>query len=168
LDPVTPKFPSHKGARIALAIVALLVLIGGIDRGRAWLAHRARVFEIERLRVRVVDLRSDVESCRTALDRERNDFDRYRASVDSLRETIRVYESLDERGVPADRYEAYLETFRRYNQSLPGWRARADSLTAHDDICRDLTVEHNVVAESLRANLEAAGVSSFTENGALP
>jgi hypothetical protein len=165
---VIPKFLSHKGARIALAIVALLVLIGGIDRGREWLAHRARIFEIERLRTHVADLRSEVDSCRVALELEQAAFDRYRASVDSLREAVRAYESLDERGVPAERYDAYLETFRRYNRSLPGWRVRADSLAAHDGVCRDLTVQHNDAAESLREGLEAAGVSPASGDGASP
>lgn len=155
------KLPGHNGVRIALAIVALIVVVAGVDRGRKWLEHRSRIFEIERLRSRVGDLRSSVESCRVALERERDSFNRYRTSVDSLREEVREYESLDDRGVPAESYDVYIQTFERYNESLPGWRTRADSLTAHDDVCRDLTMQHNEAAQSLRENLEEAGVSSI-------
>ena len=138
-------------------LVVVLVTAGVAERGKAWLDHRAEVREVEGLRTRLAELRSGVGACRAALEREQSVFDRYRASVESLREDVREYETLDERGVPADQYEAYLETFDRYNESLPGWQARADSLQAHDDACRALTVRHNETADSLRESLEDAG-----------
>jgi hypothetical protein len=148
--------PSRKGARAALVLVVALVSVGLAERGKVWLEHRAEVQKIEGLRTRLAELRSGVGACRAAVEREQSAFDRYRASVESLREEVREYEMLDERGVPADQYDAYLETFDQYNESLPGWQARADSLQAHDDVCRDLTVRHNETADSLRESLEGA------------
>lgn len=141
-------------------LVVALVAAGVVERGKAWLENRAEVQAIERLRTHLAELRSGVGACRAALEREHSAFERYRASVESLLEAVREYETLDERGVPADRYEDYIDTFDRYNESLAGWQARADSLAVHDDACRGLTVRHNETADSLRQHLEDAGIIS--------
>lgn len=140
-----------------LAVAGLIVVGLATVRVKAALERRAEIGEIERARSRLAELRAGVENCQAAVERERQAFDRYAASVDSLRTEVRHFEALDERGVPAARYDEYLETFDRYNDAIPGWEARADSLTAHAEACRELTLHHNELADSLRVRLEAAG-----------
>ena len=105
----------------------------------------------ERLRVlrqEMTDLRMAADSCRQALDGEEA---RLRASderLDSLKSLIDYYEGLDQRGVPADSYEVYIEIFNTYNEDIPARAGAGDSLRAHWAACRALTEQHNTIADS--------------------
>ena len=82
-------------------------------------------------------------------------FHEYDQEVDSLRGEVRELETLDRRGVPRERYDEYLETFERYNRSVPSWEARADSLRAHWAACRSLVQEHNLMTDSVQRAVQA-------------
>lgn len=99
-------------------------------------------------------LRAAADSCRTRIDEARARLERFDLQLDSLHTRLRTLEGIDPRGIPSDSYAAYLETFDRYNDSVPAWTARADSLRASWSRCRDLTALHNALADSLRRALE--------------
>jgi hypothetical protein len=99
-------------------------------------------------------LRAAADTCRTRIDEARTQLDRFDSQLDSLHARLRALERIDPRGIPSDSYAAYLETFDRYNDSVPGWTARADALRASWSRCRDLTALHNALADSLRRELE--------------
>lgn len=137
---------------LAAAAVVLLALLGG----RRIVEHRGQVQELERLRSGLADLRADAEACQLAVRREEQSFARYRAEVDSLRREVREFEAMDERGVPAEAYEEYLEVFDDYNEAVPLWEERADTLRARELACRALVERHNALADSLQAFVERA------------
>lgn len=119
----------------------------------------------ERLRVLRQDvsvLRSAADSCRAALESEEAQLLAGNARLDSLKSVIDYYEALDPRGVPADSYEIYLETFNTYNSSVPGQTAAADSLQSHWKACRAITEEHNALADSARRLAEEHGLLNNT------
>jgi hypothetical protein len=79
--------------------------------------------------------------------------------IDSLRDEVRDFEALDERGVPEERYDEYLERFEAYNDSVISWEARAETLRANEAACRELVEAHNALSDSLRRRMEARGSS---------
>lgn len=102
--------------------------------------------------------RAAADSCRRVLSYEEASFQDYDERIDSLRERVRGYEALDPEGVPADSYGIYLEAFDRYNDAVPGWEARAESLEAVWQECRALVREHNEMADSVRRLLVDLGL----------
>lgn len=146
-----PEGSKAKGV-VALAAVAVLLVLAWTVRVN--LGERAEVQRLEQMRERLGDLRTEVDDCRLELAREEDAFNRFDARVDSLRELIADFEALDPRGVPGDRYEEYIESFERYNESVPRWQAQADSLQAHLATCRELARRHNLLADSLRTLLD--------------
>lgn len=157
---MAPHLPSHPVARAALLLGVVAGIALGVVGVRGFLERRSQITELERMRSGLGDLRAAAEECRIAVEREERDFEAYRSEVEELREAVRAYEALDERGVPEDRYEEYLETFERYNESVPEWEERADSLRAHSEACRALARRHNLLADSLRdflADVDADG-----------
>lgn len=102
-------------------------------------------------------LRAGVDSCRMAVTSEEAGFRRYDERVQELRERVRAYEGLDPRGVPQDSFEVYMDVFERYNEAVPRWKARAESLQAHSERCRRRTQAHNELADSLRTLLVELG-----------
>lgn len=138
-----------------MVVVLAVIVLGALywfARDYARPRRRARVLQDD---LRVARLAAD--SCRMSLSREEAEFQVYDDRVDSLRGRVRDYESLRPGGVPLDSFKAYMKTFGRYNDAVPGWRARADSLRGRWRRCRDLTVAHNELADSLRALLVKIG-----------
>ncbi|MGH7575503.1 MAG: hypothetical protein ACREM1_10335 [Longimicrobiales bacterium] len=112
------------------------------------------------LRDTALTLRAAAETCGRALDQNTANFESYAARLDSLRERVRRLEAIDPRGVPADSYPAYIDTYDEYNDSVPSWSAQADTLRAQWARCRGITRSYNVLADSLRrwmTRLDSAG-----------
>ena len=65
------------------------------------------------------------------------------------------FEDPEQGGVPYADYEAYLENFERYNDSVEVWQARADSLREKETACRALVEAHNLLGDSIRRRQEA-------------
>ena len=135
---------------MGLVVLALLVT-GALAVGRIVEQSRERA-RFEAMRERLGELRRDAEDCRLVLAREEDAFRRFARRVDSLRSAVRGYE--DDGGVPEEVYEEYLAVFDRYNEAVPRWEARADSLRDFEAECRALVETHNLLADSVRAVLE--------------
>jgi hypothetical protein len=137
----------------ALMVLAALVFLvsAGLAGGRI-LERNRQVREMELLRQRLQSARFSVDSCRVALAQEEQEFRRFDRVVDSLRSRVDGFEDPQLGGVPQDDYESYLRTFEAYNDSIPVWEARADSLQASEAACRNLVERHNALSDSIRAN----------------
>ncbi len=130
---------------VAIVIIDLLTPVPPRERLRA-------------LRQEVAQLRMAADSCRSALEKEEAALLTASARLDSLRQSINYYESLDPRGVPADSYEVYLEVFNAFNRGVPVQEALGDTLQAHWQACLEITERHNALADSARAMAEEAGL----------
>jgi hypothetical protein len=152
--------PSTRTARILAALGVLIVLAVAVIGGRDLLERRRTVNEIRTLRDQVYRARVSADSCTNELAYQERIFRRFDTVVDSLRGTVRDYERMDQRGVPEEHYDAYLEQFEGYNDSVAVWRARATALRATETACRTFIEGHNVIADSLRGRLEAEGMGA--------
>lgn len=133
-----------------MILVALVVLISAGLAGGTILERNRQIREMKLLRQRLENARFSVDSCRVALAREEQAFLRFDRVVDSLRNRLEDYEDPSLGGVPQDEYEAYLQAFESYNDSIPVWQARADSLQASEAVCRSLVERHNALSDSIR------------------
>lgn len=111
---------------------------------------------------RLERLRAAADSCQESLEEERSRIEAADVRFDSLRNRIDYYEDLDPRGVPADSYRAYIETFEEYNRGIPARTAAGDTLKAHWEICRRIVQEHNALVDTVRSLAEEAGLLSDT------
>lgn len=107
--------------------------------------------QLRGLRPELAALRAAADSCTTALAREEARLRASDARLDSLKRRIDAFETLDSRGVPADSYDAYLETFNAYNAGVPDRTVAAETLQAHWRACRAIAERHNGIADSARA-----------------
>jgi hypothetical protein len=139
----------------AIVLVLLAALAGGpiLERNR-------RAGELRSLRAELDESRFSADSCRTALARREEEFRRFDRQVDSLRAVVDGYEDPDQGGVPQDDYQAYLQRFEEYNDSVEEWQHRADSLQAHEARCRAIIQAHNYLGDSISALQE-----SYREGG---
>lgn len=154
--------PGSKLVR-ALAAVALLAMAGVAAFGVRGLIERRRlVKEMRALQDGVYAARVSADSCRNELAYEERRFRRFDDVVDSLRGAVRDFEKLDERGVPEDRYDEYIEHFDGYNDSVAAWRLKADSLRATEAACRAFIRRHNELTDSLRTRLREEGMGPST------
>lgn len=138
-----------RGGRRVSWLVAGLMLLGVLSLHR--MARPPRPPDVTApLRDTVLVLRTAAEACRAELDEGAAGFETFDTRLDSLNERIRELEAMDPRGVPADSYRVYLEAFDQYNDSIPGWSARADTLRARWARCTEVTRSYNALADSLR------------------
>lgn len=143
------------------AALGLLAAVGLTFVWVAWSDARERQRTVEQVRSLQADVyaaRTSADSCRNELAWAEGQFRRFDEHVDSLRTEVRAFEALDERGVPAERYEEYLELFDGYNDSVAAWERRADELRAAEEVCRALVEGHNTLSDSLRRRIEAEGL----------
>ena len=124
-------------AFVAIVVIDLLTPIPPSERLRV-------------LRQEMTDLRMVADSCRQALTSEEARLVESDQRLDSLKALIDHYEGLDPRGVPADSYDVYIEIFNTYNEDIPARAAAGDSLQVHWAACRQLTEQHNTIADSAR------------------
>ena len=143
---------THKRAVLWVGGIAGLVAAAWLLRIASGEGRALRRVSDLQDQVRVLRVRAD--SCQGELAREEADFRDHDRRVDSLREEVARYESMDERGVPAPLYETYMETFRRYNASASEWQGLADTLQGRWRRCREVVRAHNAVADSLRGAME--------------
>jgi hypothetical protein len=139
--------PLPKGVIILLAVAFAIMLASVVAHFVRPESQRAR---LQTLRTELQFLRSASDSCRAALADEEAAFRAYNDSLDAMRQRITELEALDPRGVPADSYAAYLETFHSYNEGIPGWGTAVENLEAHWQDCRELIGRHNRLADSAR------------------
>lgn len=150
-----PSLPTGRRRRLMI-LAGIVVVLGGLLVLLTTALDRQReAEELQALVDTIAALRSASDGCRGELARAEAEFRHFQSDVDSLRARISRYEELDPEGVPADEYDAYLETFDRYNASAREWESRADSLRAYEGGCRALVERHNLLTDSLRDRVEA-------------
>ena len=130
-----------------LAIAAVNVFVPPTDDER-----------LQVMRAQMQAQRWEADSCQAALVRDEEALHVRDARLDSLRVQITAYEALDPRGVPAETYEAYINAFETYNNSIPERVTAADSLRAHWDACSEIARRHNELADSARGLAAALGL----------
>jgi hypothetical protein len=147
-----------KRTLMVMGALALLILAG--LAGGSILERNRRLAEMQALRAALDQARFSADSCKVALSWEERGFLDFDRMVDSLRTEMESYEDPDRGGVPQAEYEAYLESFERYNDSVAAWQARADSLRAMEAACRALVEAHNRLGDSIRRRQEALRTES--------
>jgi hypothetical protein len=109
--------------------------------------------EAFRLAERVAEGRRAAAECTRTLTMAQAAFQALDGRVDSLRLLVQGFETLDPGGVPAARYEDYLDAFDRYNDAVTVWESSADSLRASEAVCHATIEAHNNLADSARRRL---------------
>jgi chromosome segregation ATPase len=124
-----------------------------------------RIVERQRTADRINQLRDELYRARVASDRCRGSLQTSEASlralrvtIDSLRGRVDEFEAMDRRGVPAERYDEYIEIFDQYNDSVGVWDGRESRLRQADASCRETIEEHNALSDTLQAVLVEAGI----------
>lgn len=120
--------------------------------------------QLEPLRQSLHDLRTQLDSCRVDANGDEDDFRTHSDAADSLAARLHELESLHADGVPADSYPVYLDAFREYDDAVSGWDEKAEAARGAWQECRELTEDHNHLADSLRASLVDLGM--WPEEGA--
>ena len=104
--------------------------------------------------------RLSADRCRSSLQTSEASLLGLGLTIDSLRSRVDSFEALDGRGVPAGRYEEYLEIFDSYNDSVAVWEGRERRLRSAEVSCRSTIEAHNALSDSLQAVLSAAGIEA--------
>lgn len=143
----------HIGFMIFIALVILAA-------GRIYRATRPPTPEelLAPLQDELALFRAAADSCNARYAVTEARFRSIDRRVDSLRALVLRYEGMDPEGVPGDRYPEYLEAFDAYNEAVPVWEARAESVEVEFGRCRLMTEGHNELADSLRRQLVEYGL----------
>jgi predicted nucleic acid-binding Zn-ribbon protein len=146
--------------RVLLALAAIaagsLVVTGAMR-----LVERQRTAnEISRLRDDLYRARASSDRCRNALANSESALRQLSLTIDSLRSRVDSFEAIDGRGVPANRYDEYLELFDSYHDSVTVWEARERRLRESEASCRETIESHNALSDSLQRVLEEEGIET--------
>lgn len=128
---------------------------------RAWLRNQRTLEAIEALRGEVLTARAATDACTSELALAESVFRQQDAQVDSLRRVVDAAEGPlpgGGRGVPAEGYDAYLESFDEYNAAVGEWEAQVEGIREREGMCRGMVERHNVLTDSLRQVLEENGI----------
>jgi hypothetical protein len=139
-----------------LSLSAAALLFVGIDRV---LERREFTEQVNRLRGDLFQARAASERCQGSLVNSESSLREFDEVIASLRAQVDSFEALDPRGVPEDRYDAYMESFDSYNDSVAAWESRAGRLRTAEAACRATVERHNALSDTLRALLDSAGVT---------
>lgn len=141
---------------ILLSVSAAVLLFVGVDR----LLERQRISEeVTRLRGELFQARAAAQRCQGGLansEARLRDFDEV---IGSLRARVDSFEALDARGVPEEEYDAYMESFESYNDSVAAWEDRAQRLRTSEASCRETIERHNALRDTLQGVIEDAGLA---------
>jgi chromosome segregation ATPase len=139
---------------VGALVVGLLIVLGV-----------QRIVERQQVAERINALREELYRARVASDRCRSSLRNSEASllalgqaIDSLRTRVNEFETMVQGGVPADRYEEYLDVFDQYNDSVAAWEGRERRLRSAETSCRATIEEHNELSDSLQTVLTEAGI----------
>ena len=148
-------------ARWALLAVAAVVVGTLLVTGGMRMFERQRTAgEINRLRSELYRARASSDRCRNSLANSESALRQLSVTMDSLRSRVDSFEAIDERGVPSNRYDEYLELFESYNDSVAVWEARERRLCAAETSCRATIESHNALSDSLQHVLAEAGIET--------
>lgn len=139
---------------LAGAVVLVSLVTGAVSIVGQVVDNSVRA-QAEELRDSVREARAVLTECLDGLDVKERRFRSHERATNFLRDRVEELESLDDRGVPRDRYDEYLDVFDRYNEAVPEWERLGDSLMTLSFTCRALAEEHNERVETLADFLEA-------------
>lgn len=147
--------------RFIIGFFLVLAAVYTVFGVRAWVRNQRTLEAIEALRSEVLEARAATDACTSELALAESVFRQQDEVVDSLRSAVDAAEEPlpgGGRGVPAEGYEAYLESFREYNAAVGEWEAQVEGIREREETCRGLVERHNVMADSLRRVLEENGI----------
>ena len=147
--------------RIIVGVGLTLAVVYTAFGVRAYLRNQSTLDTIEGLREEVLEARAAVDGCSGDLALAESVFRQKDAEVDSLRRAVENAEDRQpdgSRGVAAVEYDAYMETFDRYNTSVAEWETQVSGIRETEARCRELVLRHNLLTDSLRQALEEAGI----------
>lgn len=150
--------PLARRGLMAVAIVAAGALL--VTGGARMVERQRTADEINRLREELYRARAAADRCRSSLTNSESALQDLSRTIDALRIRVDSFEALDRRGVPAARYDEYLELFESYNDSVQVWEARERRLRAADESCRATIEAHNALSDSLQQVLAQAGIEA--------
>ena len=140
---------------ILLSLSAAALLFLGVTR----LVERRRVTEeVNRLRGELFQARAAADRCQGGLQNSEARLREFDGVIQSLRARVDSFEALDSRGVPEAEYDAYMESFESYNDSVAAWDERAERLRTSEASCRETIERHNGLRDQLRSVMEEAGI----------
>jgi hypothetical protein len=139
---------------IAALVGAALVVTGGMR-----VAERQRTAaEVNSLRDELLRARVSADRCRSSLETSQASLLDLGGTIDSLRTRVGSFQTMEGGGVPAERYDEYLEVFDSYNDSVTSWEGRERRLRATEASCRETIQGHNAISDSLQIVLRGAGI----------
>ncbi len=144
------------------ALMAVAVLVAGalvVTGGQRIVERQRTANEINRLREELYRARVSSDRCQRSLSSSEAALLRLSETIDSLRGRVESYETVDG-GVPAARYDEYLEVFESYNDSVSAWEERERRLRSAEAACRATIEGHNALSDSLQRVLAEAGVET--------
>lgn len=139
---------------LAGAVVLISLVTGAVSIVGQMVDNSIRA-QAEQLRDSVREARADLADCLDGLDGEERRFRSHERTTHFLRDRVDELEALDERGVPRDRYEEYLDVFDRYNEAVTEWERLGNALQDLSATCRAFAEEHNERVGALTDFLEA-------------
>ena len=149
------------------AVRSILVSVAAVGVGAMIVTGAMRLVERQQTAEQINSLREDLFRARQGADRCRSSLESSEVAlrelgltIDSLKNRVDSFEAMDSRGVPAGRYEEYLEIFDSYNDSVEVWEARERRLRAADASCRATIEQHNALSDSLQQVLRDAGIEA--------
>ncbi len=152
---MSPKLRAALPVLLSLSAAALLLL--GVTR----LVERRRVTaEVNRLRGELFQARAAADRCQGGLLNSEARLREFDEVIQSLRARVDSFEALDSRGVPEAEYDAYMESFDSYNDSVAAWEERAQRLRTSEASCRETIERHNALRDELRSVIEEAGLAA--------
>lgn len=147
--------------KTVLALVAALVVGSVIVLGTMRRSERQRTGEeINRLRDELHQARVSADRCRGTLRTSEAALLTLGITIDSLKNRVDSFETMNGTGVPARRYTEYLDIFDSYNDSVEVWSVRERRLRTVEVSCRSAIEEHNALRDSLQAVIGAAGIEA--------
>lgn len=141
---------------VLLALSAAVLLFVAIDR---MLERRRVAAEVNRLRGELFQARAAADRCQGSLLNSELRLREFDDVIAGLRAEVDSFEALDPRGVPEARYEEYMVSFERYNDSVAAWEDRAERLRTAEAACRATIEQHNALRDELTGVLQEAGVA---------
>lgn len=121
--------------------------------------------EVNRIRGELFQARAAADRCQGGLENSEARLREFDEVIQSLRARVDSFEALDSRGVPEAQYDAYMESFDSYNDSVAAWEERAARLRTAETSCRETIERHNALSDTLRAVIEEAGGGRDEQEG---
>lgn len=147
--------------RTGLSILAALVVGSLILLGSMRVVERGQTAgEINRIREELYRARLSSDRCRGSLQTSQASLRTLSVIIDSMKIRVDSFETADGLGVPAARYDEYMDLFDSYNDSVTVWGRREQRLRTSETSCRSTIEAHNALSDSLQSVLINAGIEA--------